>query len=99
MKINGKELTKQEELAHYIEEVKYLTNEMNNTGVYLNDQIRHANKRIRTLKIEINIDNLNELLFKTKNAKDFDNINKKISNLKTQIKQIEITENIINLKL
>lgn len=86
IKINGIELTKQEELVYHKNRDKEL-NRIVKTGDYRDGHnalhtLSIVNKQIRSLELEFKIDSLYESLYKTRNNYDYDRINRRIEKLR-----------------
>lgn len=91
MKLNGKELSDKEELALHLRDIKRLKKVVKTadyrTGANAIDELKFIYTKVYHLRAKIETKELTELLYKTRNNKDYDKIQRKINKLKVFIKR------------
>ena len=90
MKVNGKELGKKEELIYTQKQLRILKNDYENAATAeeqagMTDSFQYLSKKIKRLKIEIEIQNLTKILEKERNADRFDSLTNQIKKLKDSL--------------
>jgi hypothetical protein len=91
MKINGKDITKKDELKLVQKELSDLKETKGNDNEPKNFayQLNYLNKRIKVLQFQIKIESLEKTRNNTKNEIAIDSYNKQIDKIKDQISKIK----------
>jgi hypothetical protein len=91
MKINGKDITKKDELKLVQKELSDLkaTKGKDNEPKNFTYQLNYLNKRIKVLQFQIKIESLEKTRDNTKNELSINSYNKQIDKIKDQISKIK----------
>lgn len=91
MRINGKDITKKDELKLVQKELADLkkTNGTEDEPKNATYQLQVLNKRIKIIQLQIKIENLEKVRDNTRNKTAYDNYGKQIEKLKDQVSKIK----------